>query len=713
MTKWSGKLIWTAVGGCAIVLLAGYELQRQLRTRVRAAARQELAAVAELKVRQIATWREERLADARFFSQARFVADDLQAYLLNPSSDETVSAVDNWLALLKHGDRYATVVLLDGALQPRASLPADATFSIDRVRFLFERASATGDVAFSDLHLDDANGRPQQQLLLPIYADPERRTGSPLGAVLIQVDPEQLLYPLIQSWPTPSRTAETLLIRQDGNDVLYLTPLRHRDDSALRFRLPIGSDSLPAARVLQGQLDPQEGIDYRGVPVVYVGRHVPGTSWAMISKMDQEELYASARQQTLIAVLVASSLVLATLHVFNVFWQRRNARLASQLRVQAAALEAAANGIVLTGPNGAIEWVNPAFTRLTGYTPQEVVGRNPRLLRSGLHGVELYRELWDTILAGRPWHGELINRRKDGTLYTEEMTITPVRDVRGRIAHFVGIKQDVSRRKHAEQEQARMRDELETLVLQRTALLRELVDELEHFSYSITHDMRAPLRAMNTYAVMLRRKHAGDLSAEALDYVARIEAAATRLDALIRDALNYSKALRTELPLHPVDLGPLLRGMLDSYPDLQPPAAQIAIEFDSLLVNGNEAALTQCFSNLLGNAVKFVAPGVKPNIRVSAEERTAADGSPRVRVSVHDNGIGIPVEAQQTIFGMFHRLHGPNEYPGTGIGLALVRKVVQRMGGSVGVHSTPGVGSVFWIELQPSSRHANPQHPAS
>ncbi len=148
-------------------------------------------------------------------------------------------------------------------------------------------------------------------------------------------------------------------------------------------------------------------------------------------------------------------------------------RVEEQLRLQGTALQAAANAIVITDRDGAIQWVNPAFTALTGYTAEEALGQNPRVLKSGCHPDDFYRELWDTILAGQIWHNELINRRKDGTLYTEEMTIAPVRDPRGEITHFIAIKQDVTARKQAEEALRRARDELELRVQERTAELAQ------------------------------------------------------------------------------------------------------------------------------------------------------------------------------------------------------------------------------------------------
>lgn len=235
--------------------------------------------------------------------------------------------------------------------------------------------------------------------------------------------------------------------------------------------------------------------------------------------------------------------------------------------------------------------------------------------------------------------------------------------------------------------------QLDQLVQARTAELQELVHELEHFSYTITHDLRAPLRAMHGFAQFLQEEAADRLDERSRGYLQRIAVAARRMDQLISDALSYSKAVRLELSMAPVDPVGLLRGMIESYPSFQPPKAEIDLPPQLPRVIANEAALTQCFSNLLDNAVKFVPAGRTPRVQIRAEER---DGM--VRLWFEDNGIGIAPDMQSRLFMMFQRLS--KEYEGTGIGLALVRKVAERMGGRVGVESAPGQGSRFWLELK-------------
>jgi PAS domain S-box-containing protein len=263
------------------------------------------------------------------------------------------------------------------------------------------------------------------------------------------------------------------------------------------------------------------------------------------------------------------------------------------------------------------------------------------------------------------------------------------------------------REAHRRAEQALQESEarLEQLVAERTAKLEEMVNELQHMSYAIVHDMRAPLRAVQGFAELMEEACAGCDRDEARDYRQRIRAATKRIDLQITDALQYTRAVLLTVRMAPVDLGKLISELIESYPNLQPHKADIRLEGEFPIVQGNESLLTQGFSNLLDNAVKFVAPGVRPQVRLWAERPTQTTSDPAaaaagslVRIWIEDNGIGIPKSCQPRLFRMFQRLaHG---YEGTGIGLAIVRKVVERMGGTVGVESEEGQGSRFWVELK-------------
>ncbi len=294
--------------------------------------------------------------------------------------------------------------------------------------------------------------------------------------------------------------------------------------------------------------------------------------------------------------------------------------------------------------------------------------------------------------------------RPDGSLITVIVNIRPLKNDRGDVTGAINCFYDITQRKQIEQalreSQALLGNraaQLEQLVSERTARLQTTISELEHFSYTITHDMRAPLRAMQGFAGILLNQNGDPFTTQNADYLRRIMEAAERMDALIGDSLQYAKAVRDRLPLSPVQSGRVMRGILESYPTLRAPHAEIQLVEPLPSVIANDPGLGQCFSNLLGNAIKFVKPGKVPHVRIWTETR-----GDFVRFWFEDNGIGIPKEYQERIFDMFQQLD--KGYEGTGIGLALVRKTAERMDGKVGVESEPGQGSRFWLEL----KHANP-----
>ncbi len=395
----------------------------------------------------------------------------------------------------------------------------------------------------------------------------------------------------------------------------------------------------------------------------------------------------------------------------------------------------------ITGNRVANEWLRlPSSGESSLTAAPETRPTHYKLVKDGreLHEDEMPVQMAARGVPARDFEVSLVFT--DGAARHLLGNVTPLCDEQGRPRGAVAVFVDITERKEmlealtqAQEQLRRHAEDLEHTVQERTAKLRETVAELEQFSYSITHDMRAPLRALQGFAQMLvQGGFAEAVHPLARDYLGRIMGAASRMDALIRDALQYSQAVRKEYPLRPVAVKPLLCGMLETYPNLQPPQAEISLEGEFPPVLGNEAALTQCFSNLLNNAVKFVVPGTLPRVRVwaqkmpnvesrmsneesGAEEVRSAECGVRngrsgkvpnawVRIWFADNGIGIPPEYQQRIFDMFEQLD--KSYEGTGIGLALVRKSTERMGGQVGVESAPGQGSRFWLELRTSEEGA-------
>jgi PAS domain S-box-containing protein len=289
--------------------------------------------------------------------------------------------------------------------------------------------------------------------------------------------------------------------------------------------------------------------------------------------------------------------------------------------------------------------------------------------------------------------------RKDRKRFWASGTTSALRDGKGEVVGFTKVMRDLTEAKQMEEELRDSReklrshaDELELRVRDRTAKLQETISELEAFSYSVSHDLRAPLRAMQGYSQFLAEDYADKLDETGKDYVRRISTAATRLDKLIQDILTYSRVARAEIESKPVDLGKLITEVIQSYVSFQ--RAHIQIRRPLLTVMGHEGSLTQSISNLLGNAIKFVPQNRKPEVNIWTEMR-----GNNVRLCFQDNGIGIGPEYQRRIFDMFEQAHFTQNYEGTGIGLAIVKKAAERMGGEVGVESELGKGSTFWMEL--------------
>jgi signal transduction histidine kinase len=228
--------------------------------------------------------------------------------------------------------------------------------------------------------------------------------------------------------------------------------------------------------------------------------------------------------------------------------------------------------------------------------------------------------------------------------------------------------------------------------------LKLVNSELEAFSYTVSHDLRAPLRSISGYVGVLLEDYGSRLDDEGRSHLFALDRAAKRMDALTRDLLAYGRVARESVTLEPVHLQLLLETViaLDGAGHKNP--AKIIIEPDLLDVMGHCFLLEQCLSNLINNATKFVSPGVTPKVRIRTEPR-----GDQVRLWIEDNGIGIDPTYHYKIFSMFERVGDLHRYEGTGIGLAIVHRAVQRMGGACGVESAPGQGSRFWIDLLAAS----------
>lgn len=290
----------------------------------------------------------------------------------------------------------------------------------------------------------------------------------------------------------------------------------------------------------------------------------------------------------------------------------------------------------------------------------------------------------------------------DGGMRIYVSAKSPLLGEAGEVIGLVGVSRDVTEQVEAEAEIRRLNEGLERRVEERTQELAETVAQLDAFAYTVSHDLRAPLRAMEGFAAILVEDFAGHLGPDGRRYADRISAAARRMDDLIGDLLEYSRLSRAEVNLRRVSLDAVLdTAIADAGATLGASGAELRVERPLPDVLGSSAILRQILANLIGNAAKFVTPGRRPGILVHAAPVGESSPARRIRLMVEDNGIGLAPEHRERIFRVFERLHADAAYPGTGIGLAIVRRGAERLGGTAGVEPRPdgAPGSVFWIEL--------------
>jgi PAS domain S-box-containing protein len=348
---------------------------------------------------------------------------------------------------------------------------------------------------------------------------------------------------------------------------------------------------------------------------------------------------------------------------------------------------------------GRILYVNDRMCELSGYSREELLGQDHRILNSGVHPKEVFGELWATVLAGRIWRKDVCNRAKDGRLFWVHTTIVPVLDEAGKPHQFVVIRDDITAMIEAREQLERTNAEL---AIRKADLERSNV-ELEQFAYVASHDLQEPLRAVSGCVQMLQGRLAGRFDAESDQLLHHAVDGAGRMHALIQSLLQYSRVGTRAGDMVPIEAEAVLQTALsDLGESLRESGARVECEPLPRVV-ADAAQLRQVFQNLIGNAIKFRGER-QPEVHVRAERRGAA-----WEFVVSDNGIGIAPEFRERVFEMFQRLHTREEYPGTGIGLAIVRKIVQRHGGRIWIEDTPGGGTSFHFTL----RDAGERHDAT
>ena len=356
------------------------------------------------------------------------------------------------------------------------------------------------------------------------------------------------------------------------------------------------------------------------------------------------------------------------------------------LQMQSAAFESFAFPIIITDVHAVIKWANSSFFRLTGYTLQESIGKPiSRLVNSGIQDKNFYKELWTTILSGKIWSGEIINRKKNGSLYPEELTITPILDHLGKISGFIAIKIDITVRKGME------RAMLETI--EREKELNELKSK---FISVASHEFRTPLATILATSETLI-SYSNRITREQQEIrLHKIIEKVNQLNKIIDEMLHLSKVQSKEKPLEPAmfDIVELLKDVIDEMQNTKNDIPKILFlpESDIMTVFLDQRLIRMVMANILSNAVKYTMAGKTVKV-------TASSTANFISISIADQGIGIPEEDQKHLFEPFFRASNAVNLPGSGLGLNIVREIITRHQGKVTVKSRVNEGTTFRITL--------------
>ena len=366
--------------------------------------------------------------------------------------------------------------------------------------------------------------------------------------------------------------------------------------------------------------------------------------------------------------------------VLEVHVQARTQDLQKLQRRYEMILNSAGEGICGMDLEGKATFVNPAVARLTGWPLEELVGKTEQEIFFP-HATNGHSS------SQKPEPGEQVFYRRDGTKFPVEYVKTAITE-NGRVVGAVLMFKDITERKRAD----------ETLT-QRAAELARSNSELEQFAFVASHDLQEPLRKIQAFGDRLKGKSAAVLAPEAVDYLDRMQGAASRMRTLIDDLLAFSRVIRSSEPFVPVDLVKVTKEVLgDLEVRIEKSGAQVEVG-DLPSIEADATQMHQLMLNLIGNALKFQMPGARPVVKVQSRLLASASGEPLCELTVYDNGIGFDEKYSEKIFAVFQRLHGREQYEGTGVGLAVCRRIVDRHHGAIVARSKPGEGATFIVTL--------------
>ena len=522
--------------------------------------------------------------------------------------------------------------------------------------------------------------------------------GTAPALVLLEIDPNRWLYPFLAMRPIAAASAETVLVQTAGDDIVFLSPLLHNPAPPLTFRRPANAARFAAAAAIEGRGEFDAFVDYRGEPVFAAVARLGRAPWGIVVKVDRREVLAAFRQEArhtgaTAAVAILSFWAVAFLLVRA--WRRRaEAALRERDLRYRLLFENMQEGFAYCRmlyrdgrPDDFVYLaVNPAFEKLTGL--KNVVGKKVTEVIPGIResSPELFEAYGRVVSTGRPEKFDIYLGALDIWFSVAVHSVEQ--------GHFVAVFDNITERKRAEAELAAAHSELEKRVAERTSELLVSNQELESFAYAVSHDLRAPLRGIDGWSQAVLEDCGAQLDERGRRYLTMVRGETHRMDQLIDDLLELSRVTRAPMRRETVDLTAMAQELEASLRANQPERVVDFVVAPGMVAQGDAVLLRAALQNLLGNAWKFTGKRPWARIKVGC---VSEDG--RTVYHVRDDGAGFDMRYAGKLFAPFQRLHSLDEFPGTGIGLATVQRIIHRHGGKVWATAEVDQGATFYFTL--------------
>lgn len=686
------------------VFIAGYLFSQNQLEKTTLEAEDKLEAASHLKEAQIAQWLRERMGDGRVIKESSITSQLFQDFIIHPDT-AAAQKLTEWMNSRLNSYNYENIFFFDASHKLRLEAGNDEEDGFGNEFFyLLNKADSTGRVVFSGLYKTSEKGNYDIDFLVPL--SPVVKNGRRPGFIVLRSDPENFLYPVLTKNLFYKSSAQSILMQNLPGVMEVFNPAKNIYGNAASIPLVISRKGGAAAdTVFQEE-------DQTGEQVIKVIHRVTGSSWYLVSSVNRAEVYAPVERQRTFIIVIAGLIVIGASVAAGLIWHSRQSLLYRTLYQEQlekekinrelikaekkfkGLIENNLDVIVLLDAQGNILYESPSIKRVLGYSQDERTGKHSFGL---LHPDEVsyVAGLLEELLSVPGKHINIVVRirHKDGSWRSIELDAQNLLEDESINAIVLNYR-DVTERIEAENRIKELNSSLERKVRERTYELEAANKELEAFAYSVSHDLRSPLRSIDGFSQALFEDYAPRLDEEGLNYLTRVRAATQRMGKLIDDILSLSRITRKELDISEVNLSEMVRSITDELLKISPERKVELIIQDGLLAKGDKGLLQAALGNLLENAFKFTSRIEKAKIEFGCSK---ADG--KSICFVKDNGAGFDMKYADKLFSPFQRLHTVEEFPGTGIGLANVQKVIRRHGGNIWVESEKDRGAAFYFTL--------------